>query len=135
MTDEAQPKPFLTAAEIAARAETQIRHPWNPNSEVYLKHLAHDAGLQRVALTMARVPPGKESFAYHSHERDEEFLFVLSGRGRAEINGTIYEVGPGDFMGFAAPGVARRTLQLRYRTFSKARPTHHLRSERHLWCR
>jgi uncharacterized cupin superfamily protein len=105
MSDEPA-KPLLTAAEIAARAEMRVRHPWNPNSKVYLKHLAHDAGLRRVALTLARVPPGKESFVYHSHERDEEFLFILSGRGRAEIDGKIYEVGPGDFMGFTAPGVA-----------------------------
>jgi uncharacterized cupin superfamily protein len=105
MSDEPA-KPLLAAADIAARGETRIRHPWNPNSEVYLKHLAHDAGLRRVALTMARVPPGKEGFVYHSHERDEEFLFILSGRGRAEIDGKIYEVGPGDFMGFTAPGAA-----------------------------
>ena len=59
-----------------------------------------------MALTIARVPPGKESFVYHSHERDEEFLFILSGRGRTEIDGTTHEVGPGDFMGFTAPGVA-----------------------------
>ena len=104
--DEPAPKPLLTAADIAARAETRIRHPWNANSEVYLKHIAYDAGLRRVALTLARVPPGKESFVYHSHERDEEFLFILSGRGRAEIDGRLHEVGPGDFMGFTAPGVA-----------------------------
>jgi uncharacterized cupin superfamily protein len=106
LSDKPAPKPLLTAADIAARAETRIRHPWNPKSEVYLKHLAHDAELQRVALTVARVPPGKESFVYHSHERDEEFLFILSGRGRAEIDGKLHEVGPGDFMGFTAPGVA-----------------------------
>jgi uncharacterized cupin superfamily protein len=67
---------LLPAAAIAARAEMRIRHPWNSNSEVYLKRLAHDTGLPRAALTMARVPPGKESFIYHSHERDEEFLFI-----------------------------------------------------------
>jgi uncharacterized cupin superfamily protein len=106
LMDEPAPKPLQTAADIAARAERRIRHPWNPNSEVYLKHLAHDAGLRRVALTLARVPPGKESFVYHSHERDEEFLFILSGRGRAEIDGKFHEVAPGDFMGFTAPGVA-----------------------------
>jgi hypothetical protein len=39
MTDEARPKPVLTATDIATRAEMPIRHPWNPNSEVYLKHL------------------------------------------------------------------------------------------------
>ena len=110
MSDEPTSKPLLTAADIAARSETRIRHPWNPNSEVYLKRLAHDAGLRRIALTLARVPPGKESFVYHSHERDEEFLFILSGRGRAEIDGNVYEVGPGDFMGFTAPGVAHHLI-------------------------
>ena len=105
MSEKVETRPIQTAAEITESKEMVIRHPWNPNSEVHLKHLAHRAGLRRVALTLARVPPGKESFVYHSHEREEEFLFILSGRGRAEINGTIHEVGPGDFMGFAAPGV------------------------------
>lgn len=103
MSDEPTPKPLLTAADIAACPEARIRHPWNPNSEVYLKRLAQDAGLRRIAVTLARVPPGKESFVYHSHERDEEFLFILSGRGRAEIDDRLYEVGPGDFMGFTRP--------------------------------
>lgn len=34
--------------------------------------------------------------------RDEEFLYILSGRGRAEIGEAVLEVGPGDFMGFTA---------------------------------
>ncbi|HEY8380743.1 MAG TPA: cupin domain-containing protein [Microvirga sp.] len=59
-----------------------------------------------MVVSLARVPPGKESFVYHSHERDEEFLFIISGRGRAEIDDEVFEVGPGDFMGFQAPGVA-----------------------------
>jgi hypothetical protein len=58
MTDEPTAKPLLTAAEIAARVETCIRHPSNPNSAVYLMHLAHDTGLRRAELTLARVPPG-----------------------------------------------------------------------------
>ncbi len=55
---------------------------------------------------MGRIPPGKESFVYHSHERDEEFVYILSGRGVAEIGDEKLEVGPGDFMGFQAPGEA-----------------------------
>jgi len=99
-------KPLWTAAEISAAPEVHISHPWNPNSDVHVKPLSAAAGLSRVVLSLARVPPGKESFVYHSHERDEEFLFILSGRGRAEIGEETFEVGPGDFMGFPAPGVA-----------------------------
>ncbi len=98
------PVPLLTRDGIADMAEAHIKHPWNPNSDVYLKRLSRAAGLSRVALSIARVPPGKESFVYHSHERDEEFVYILSGRGRAEIGEEVFEVGPGDFMGFPAPG-------------------------------
>jgi uncharacterized cupin superfamily protein len=100
------PKPLHTASEIAELPEVHMRHPWNPASDVYLRPLSMLAGLGRTVLTMARIPPGKESFVYHSHERDEEFVFILQGRGRAEIGDAVVEVGPGDFMGFAAPGVA-----------------------------
>jgi len=83
--------------------EARLQHPWNANSEIYLKRLSTLAGLERVSLSIARVPPGKESFLYHRHERDEEFLFILSGRGRAEIGAHQFDVFAGDFMGFRAP--------------------------------
>ena len=53
-----------------------------------------------------RVAPGKESFIYHTHYYEEEWIYILSGRGVAEIDGAEHEVGPGDFMGFATPSVA-----------------------------
>jgi uncharacterized cupin superfamily protein len=99
-------KPLLTAAEIAAGPSAHIKHPWNPNSSIHITRLSAAAGLARTVISLARVPPGKESFVYHSHEHDEEWLFILSGKGRAEIDGKYYEVGPGDFMGFTAPGPA-----------------------------
>lgn len=98
------PVPLLTRRQISDLAEAHIRHPFNSKSDVYLKRLSHAAGLTRFALSLARVPPGKESFVFHSHERDEEFVYILSGRGRAEIGDDVFEVGPGDFMGFPAPG-------------------------------
>lgn len=97
-------KYWLSGNEIDAMPEAHIRHPWNPKSDVYLKRLSAIAGLSRLSLSIARVPPGKESFLYHRHERDEEFIFILAGRGRAEIGDETLDVGPGDFMGFPAPG-------------------------------
>ncbi len=32
-------------------------------------------------------------------------MFVVSGRGVAEVDGVEHEIGPGDFLGFAAPNV------------------------------
>ena len=93
----------LSAAAVQRLEEAHIRHPLNPASDVFLRRLAPIFGLERLALYLARVPPGKESFIFHRHERDEEFLVILSGRGRAEIGEEIIDVGPGDIMAFPAP--------------------------------
>jgi uncharacterized cupin superfamily protein len=86
--------------------EVRFQHPLNPNSELHGHLLGRLAGLKRTGVNLAQVPPGKESFVYHSHELEEEWIYVLAGRGVAEIDGAEYEVGPGDFMGFPAPSVA-----------------------------
>jgi uncharacterized cupin superfamily protein len=52
------------------------------------------------------VPAGKESFVYHSHYREEEWVYILSGHGVAEIDRQEYGVGAGDFMGFPPPQTA-----------------------------
>lgn len=97
---------LITAAEIAAAPEIHVRQPFNPNSQVYLRSLGQATGLARQQLAIGRVPPGKDSFEPHAHARDEEFLYILSGRGRATIGDEVFEVGPGDFMGFTAPSPA-----------------------------
>ncbi len=96
-------KSYLSKADIMEMPEAHVSHPFNPNSDVFLKRLAPVFGLERLAMYIARVPPGKESFVYHRHERDEEFLIILSGKGRAEIGKEMFDVGPGDIMGFPAP--------------------------------
>jgi uncharacterized cupin superfamily protein len=96
----------LVRAEEAAEGEARFSHPWNPNSELYGTRLSTLAGMSRVGVSRVRVPAGKESFVYHSHYREEEWIFVISGRGIAEIDGEEFEVGAGDFMGFPAPQVA-----------------------------
>lgn len=104
--------PRLAAATIAAAGEFPFHHPLNPASEVRFKALGEGqtlseaVGMKRIAVHLARIPPGKESFAYHCHLAEEEFLYVLAGRAVAELDGEEVELGPGDFLGFAAPSVA-----------------------------
>jgi uncharacterized cupin superfamily protein len=97
---------FIRAEEIAKLAEFPFRHPLNPNSEVHLRSLSAVVGLQRIGFHMGRIPPEKESFVYHFHHHEEEFVYILSGRGIAEIDNEEFEIGPGDFLGFTAPSVA-----------------------------
>ena len=70
-----------------------------------MESLGDAVGLERLGVHMMRVPPGKESFVYHAHHTEEEFIYILSGRGIAEIGDEEIEVGPGDFMGFPTPSV------------------------------
>ena len=93
------------ADELPAQ-ERAVMQRLNPNSHLLRTGLSRLAGLQRAHVSLGRIPPGKDSFAYHSHMVEEEWVYILSGRGIAEIDGKQYEVGPGDFMGFPTPGIA-----------------------------
>jgi uncharacterized cupin superfamily protein len=97
---------FLVKADEIAERASVVSHPWNPNSEIVGTRLGVLAGLSRIGVNRARIPGGKESFIYHSHYGEEEWIYIISGRGVAEIDGEEYEVAAGDFMGFPTPGVA-----------------------------
>ncbi len=99
------PKLLWKADEIRAR-ERSFAQRLNPSSLFVGAGLSRLAGMQRAHVTLARIPPGRDSFAYHAHMLEEEWVYILSGRGIAEIDGVEHEVGPGDFMGFPTPSVA-----------------------------
>lgn len=97
--------PLSRAADRTLATEQSQQHPLNPNSEIRGHSLSELVGLRRTGVHLLRIPPGKESFVYHSHQLEEEWMYVLSGRGIAEIGEEQHEVGPGDFLGFATPSV------------------------------
>lgn len=97
---------FVVRANEMEEQTSSFSHPWNQNSEIYATRLSDKVGLSRLGLSWVRMPPGKESFVYHSHYREEEWIYILSGQGVAEIEGEEYEVGTGDFMGFPPPRTA-----------------------------
>jgi uncharacterized cupin superfamily protein len=96
---------IVRAADIAAHSQ-EFSHPWNPLSELRGTQLARSVGLKRTGVNFIRVPPGKESFVYHSHQYEEEWVYVLSGRAIALIDEVEYEIATGDFIGYPAPSVA-----------------------------
>ena len=96
---------ILRAAEIAACQKT-FSHPWNPKSEIRGTWMGKIAGLSRTGVSLGRLAAGKESFAYHLHHTEEEWVYVLSGRAVTHIDGQDYELGPGDFAAFPTPSVA-----------------------------
>ncbi|MEB3278127.1 MAG: cupin domain-containing protein [Lyngbya sp.] len=104
-TREGKKSPILQAKQIVENIQ-MFSHPWNPNSEILGTDLGRTVGLKRTGVNFIKVPPGKESFIYHSHYSEEEWIYILSGKGVAEIDGEEFEVVSGDFMGFPTPSVA-----------------------------
>ena len=98
--------PFLLRANEIEQLESGFSHPWNPRSRVIGARLARSLGLQRTGVTLARVPAGMESFVYHAHHHEEEWLYILSGCAIAEVDDQEVAVGPGDFLAFPTPSVA-----------------------------
>lgn len=98
--------PLILRAEQIAASLQPFSHPWNPNSQLSGTQMGRRVGLKRTGVNFVRIPPGKESFVYHAHHCEEEWIYILSGHGIAEINGAEFEVGSGDFMGFPTPSVA-----------------------------
>jgi len=106
MTSSHLPQPLLKASAIAALAEDVFVHPLNPKAIRHGKSLGDATGLHHIGIHLVRVEPGHDSTQYHVHQAEEEFIYILAGRGLADLGDDVLEVGPGDFMGFAAGGVA-----------------------------
>lgn len=103
MTD---PHPLLTASAIAALPAETVVHPLNPKAIRHSKSLGDETGLHHLGIHVVRIEPGHDSTQYHVHQAEEEFIYIISGRGLAELGAETVEIGPGDFMGFVPGGLA-----------------------------
>jgi len=104
---ERKPALILTAAEIEARRRT-YRQDLNPKAEFGLVSLGQQAAFQRAGVKIAWIAPGAESFSYHAHHVEEEWIYVLSGRAVCRIDGADVTLAAGDFVAFPAPSVAHQ---------------------------
>jgi uncharacterized cupin superfamily protein len=105
MTERTEPRALvLSAADRAGMPEHVFRHPLDPSAEIRGVPLSRKAGLERLGLNLVRLPPGKDSFPLHAHACEEEFVFVLAGRGLLRLGDERFELAHGDFVGFPAGG-------------------------------
>ncbi|MES2949608.1 MAG: cupin domain-containing protein [Pseudomonadota bacterium] len=81
-------------------------HGLNPNAIRSAKSLGDATGLTQMGVHLVTILPGHDSTEYHRHLYEEEFVYILSGRGSAEIDGKMHAVAAGDFLGFPRGGVA-----------------------------
>lgn len=97
---------LMKAADIEAMPEQERQHQFNDNAIRLTKTLGTEVGLQRIGLHLVRLQTGRDSTELHYHDVDEEFLYILSGRGVASVGEELFDVQAGDFMGFPAPSPA-----------------------------
>ncbi|RFU44744.1 cupin domain-containing protein [Paraburkholderia sp. DHOC27] len=63
----------------------------------------------RLGANVSRVPPGRTACPFHTHAREDEIFFVLSGRGVFRYGDTIQEIRAGDCISCpAGTGVAHQ---------------------------
>ena len=93
---------LLTRADVQALPEVHRPHPLNPDFVRHTRSLGDAAGLSTIGIHLVRLERGDTSSVFHFHHQDEEWIYILSGRGVAEIGDEKHEVGAGDFMGFVA---------------------------------
>lgn len=102
MTASARVHPLLRAKDIEALPEHARVHALDPDAIRHTRSLGDAVGLGTIGIHLVRLTAGRRSSVLHFHHHDEEWIYVLSGRGVAEIGDARHEVGAGDFMGFVA---------------------------------
>jgi uncharacterized cupin superfamily protein len=70
---------------------------------------ALDAERGRLGVNLTRVPPGRTACPFHTHAREDEVFYVLSGRGVFRHGERLQEIGPGDCISCpAGTGIAHQ---------------------------
>lgn len=100
------PSPLLTADVINGLPEAVNVHQFNSNAVRHSRSLGDLVGMNHLGVHLVRLEQGHDSTQFHQHSCDEEFLYIISGRGIAEIGDAQHEVGAGDFMGFNTTAAA-----------------------------
>ena len=100
MSTRRQRPPFIIAA--ASCPEAGHQYPHSDEKTGYRRSIGKAAGLLKIGVNLARLPPGQRSSWPHAEEKEEEFVYVLEGEVDAWIDGTIHPMRPGDFAAFPA---------------------------------
>ena len=84
----------------------EFRHDLDAEVMRRMRTLHAPTGLARQAVRLAEVAAGGRSTVLHTHDRTDEWIFILAGRAIARIGETTSTVGPQDFLGYPAGGPA-----------------------------
>ncbi|WP_440997421.1 cupin domain-containing protein [Arhodomonas sp. SL1] len=97
---------YLSAQAIAEMTGQKKVHFLNESAVRANKSLGDAVGLKNIGVHVISVLPGDYSTEHHVHLFEEECIYVLSGQGTAFLGEDVHSIGPGDFIGCPANGVA-----------------------------
>lgn len=92
-------------AEMQEKAQAFTQR-LNPGSAFSIFRLGLRAGLKQAGVSIVKLAPGRQSFAYHAHRVEEEWIYILDGSAICRIDGVDTRLDAGDFVGFPVPSVA-----------------------------
>jgi len=101
---ERKPATVFRPTEMREKAQPFTQR-LNPRSAFSIFRLGLRSGLARTGVSIVWLAPGEESFAYHAHRAEEEWLYILEGKAVCRIDGKEVTLAAGDFVGFPVPGV------------------------------
>jgi quercetin 2,3-dioxygenase len=87
--------------DVAVR---QMQHDVDRDARRTMRSLHKGTGLERQAVVLASVKAGDRTTAFHTHDRTDEWVFILAGSAVGEIGDERFEIRPGDFIGYPAGG-------------------------------
>jgi len=96
---------------------TNFHHDVDSTARRRMRALHSPTGLKRQAVYWVQVEPGALSTAFHTHDRTDEWVFVVAGSGVARVGDDRFEMGPNDFLGHpagSAPHVMEAVDELTY---------------------
>lgn len=93
---------LIRRSAIDSMEPQKFVHPLNAQAIRWTRSLGDACGLTSLGVHLVRVKPGDETTEFHFHHHDEEWIYILSGHGKAQIGDEEHDIGAGDFMGFVA---------------------------------
>ncbi|NVK19585.1 MAG: cupin domain-containing protein [Methylocystaceae bacterium] len=85
-------------------------HFLNDNAKRINKSLGDLTGLKGLGFHIIEIQPGFESTEYHAHHYEDECAYVLEGTGQVMVGEDAHDIGPGDFIGYRAGGLAHTMI-------------------------
>ena len=109
LTDAESPPPpeegaLTQVVHVDDLATAHFQHEVDDRARRDYQTLHTPTGLVRQAVRWTQVGRGDRSTAYHTHDRTDEWIYVLDGRARVRVGDDRFEVSAGDFIAHSAGG-------------------------------